>query len=61
MSYESAQCYLEGLKYSEWYEFDEVPKNLWEEIFELIDENYVGWYFLNDDDSKFMKRLPYKK
>ena len=49
-----AQNYLRELKYNVWHRFDDIPGELFDEVFDLIEENYLCKYVFGDSNN-FMK------
>lgn len=57
----SAQHWLIEIEFNKWHRFDEIPDDLFEHVFGLIEERFRGWlYFFDDFDQSFYKTLPYK-
>lgn len=51
----NAQEYLRALKYNVWVDFNSIDPGIFDEVFDLIDENYLCKYLFSDDGSKFKK------
>ena len=46
-----AQDYLRELKYNVWYSFSDVDESIFDEVFDLIDENYLCKYEFGDNNN----------
>jgi hypothetical protein len=58
----AAQDYIVDLGFYEWHLFEDIPADLFDEVFELIDEGFRGWlYFFDDFDQAFRKELKIQK
>ena len=58
----AAQDYIVDLGFYEWHPFEDIPADLFNEVFELIDEGFRGWlYFFDDFDQAFRKELKIQK
>ena len=54
----SAQDWLIEIKFEQWYSFKDIPNDIFDEVFGLIDERFRGWVYLFDDfDERFRKEL----
>ena len=55
--YLRAQRYLLKLTFDEWHYFEDIPEDIFYEVFDLIDEGYRADYFTDDFDVAFRKVL----
>jgi len=56
-----AAQWLRECPFGEWIEWGDVPEDIFNEVFELIDGRFLGWvYYFNDDDTAFKKSLPFE-
>jgi hypothetical protein len=53
--YLQAQAYLSKLEVGEWSYFEDIPEELFDEVFDLIDENWKYEYWTDDFDVAFKK------
>lgn len=59
---DAAAEFVLNLKFDKWYAFDDIPREIFTEVFNLIDEGFRGWLYLFDDfDLFFRKELKIKK
>ncbi|MCK5600295.1 hypothetical protein KAR91_00320 [Candidatus Pacearchaeota archaeon] len=56
--YGAAQQYISDLVFNRWYRFDEIPSEIFSEVFDLIDEGWKWMYFFDDFDESFRKEMP---
>ena len=58
----AAQDWLIGIEFERWYLFQEIPDDIFDEVFGLIDEGFRGWVYLFDEfDQAFRKELKIQK
>jgi len=55
--YREAQNYLRALPFNEWIKFEDIPEHIFDEVFDLLDENYIWDFWTDDFDTEFKKRL----
>ena len=53
--YWRAEAYLVKLEFHEWHYFDDIPEDIFDEVFDLIDEGWRCEYLTDDFDVAFKK------
>jgi hypothetical protein len=53
--------WLRECPFGRWIKWEDVPTDMFVEIFDLIDNRFLGWlYYFDEFDQGFQKNLPYK-